>query len=138
MQNGQYDPRLAGWVRALSLARAWTDPSWKILILVGFVAAPTVHFLTNSMAWLIGIAAVGFLPLVVCIVTDFFIAQKLSVLTSPDEFHLLQQVVDREVATLQGRSDARPKPEPIVQLPAATPVQRLHGKHEEPQQASRG
>lgn len=134
MQNDQYDPRLAGWVRALSLARAWTDPSWKVLIVVGFVAAPTVHFLTNSMAWLIGIAAIGFLPLVACIATDVLVGMKLAVLTSRDEFHQLQQVVEREVASRTGTTEATPGAEPIVRLPAATAVPRAQ---EQPQETAR-
>lgn len=137
MQNDQYDPRLAGYVRALSLARAWTDPSWKALILVGFIAAPTVHFLTDSMAWLIGIATIGFLPLVVCIAIDVLVGMKLTVLTSRDEFHMLQQAVDREVASMTGRIGEPVQVEPIVKLPSVTPIHRVPSTQEEGQEATR-
>ncbi len=137
MHNDQYDPRLAGWVRALSLARAWTDPSWKVLILVGFVAAPTVHFLTDSMALPVAIAAVGFLPLVLCIATDVLVAGKLATLTSRDEFHMLQHVVDRDVASMRRNGLERHPHERIVELPSVTPVSRAGNHRGEPQESRR-
>lgn len=137
MQNEQYDPRLAGWVRALTLARAWTEPSWKVLIVVGFVAAPLVHFLTNSMPWLIGIAALGFLPLVVCIATDMIAGMKIAALTSRDEFHQLQQVVDRGVASPGSGSEPGSAAEPVVRLPAVTPMPRMQGSQDPPQETVR-
>lgn len=133
MQNNQYDPRLAGYVRALHLARSWTDPSWKTLVLVGFVAAPAVHFLTDSMAWLVGIAFVGFLPLVVCIATDLLVGMKLSVLTTREEFLLLQQAVDHEVARSRDGESKPTVEEPVVKLPSVGPAPRVLRRESETQ-----